>query len=141
MHWVLWNIYCNPNIDMLWKMGVKVSFTICWYKQFIDWQGSKCAKYIFPKPWIFLKLTQFKTLFHKLSYHLRQLYSSVPPPFRNCCTILALPISSEIIDGFWHSRCLNDSIILFYMIGSFASGANVSLGPKMELKKWFHYCW
>ena len=21
-------------------------------------------------------------------------------PFRNCCTILALPISSEIIDGF-----------------------------------------
>ena len=54
LHWVLWNIYCNSNIDMLWKIGVKVSFTLCWYKQFIEWQGSKCAKYIFPKPCIFL---------------------------------------------------------------------------------------
>ena len=26
--------------------------------------------------------------------------SSIPPLFRNCCTILALPISSEMVDGF-----------------------------------------
>ena len=26
----------------------------------------------------------------------------------------------KIIDGFWHSRCLNDQIHLFYMIESFA---------------------
>ena len=68
-----------------------------------------------------------------LSYHLRQLYS-VPFLLRNCCTILALPISSEIIDGFWHSRCLNDCIDLFYMIGSFASGANASLVAKIGTK-------
>ena len=48
----------------------------------------------------------------------------------NCCTILALLISSEIIDGFWHKRCLNDCINLFYIIGSFASGTNVSLVAK-----------
>ena len=76
------------------------------------------------------------------SYHLRQLYSSVPLfcsiPFLllwNCCTILALPISSEIIDRFWHSRCLNDHINLFYIIGSFASGTNVSLVAKNGTKK------
>ena len=40
-----------------------------------------------------------------------------------------------MIDGFWHSRCLNDRIGLFYMIGSFASGANVSLVAKNGTKK------
>ena len=80
-------------------------------------------------------------LFSKLytSYHLRQLYSSVPlllcSSSRNCCTILDLPISSEIIDRFWHSRCLKDRINLFYMIGSFASCANVSLRSKKGTKK------
>ena len=37
---------------------------------------------------------------------------SIPPPFllRNCCMLLALPMSHEIMDGFWCSRCLNDWI-------------------------------
>ena len=56
-------------------------------------------------------------------------------PFRNCCTPLALHISPEIMDGFWCSRCLNDRVDLLYMIGSFASGANVSLVAKNGTKK------
>ena len=55
--------------------------------------------------------------------------------FRNCCTILALPMYSEIIDGFWHSRCLNECIDLFYMIGLFASGAHASLVAKYGTKE------
>ena len=39
------------------------------------------------------------------------------------------------MDGFWCSRCLNDRIDLLYMIGSFASGANVSLVAKNGTKK------
>ena len=80
------------------------------------------------------------------SYHLRQLYSV---PFLrpssvlfllNCCTILALPISSEIIDRFWHSKCLNDRIDLLYMIGSFVSGVNVSIVAKTGTKDIFTSC-
>ena len=50
------------------------------------------------------------------------------PPF-------GMPIESEIMDGFWNSRCLNNRINLFYIIGSFASGANVSLVAKNGTKK------
>ena len=39
------------------------------------------------------------------------------------------------MDRFWCSRCLNDCIDLLYMIGSFASGANVSLVAKNGTKK------
>ena len=49
------------------------------------------------------------------------------PLFRKCCTLLAQPISPEIMDGFWCSRCLNNRIDLPNMIGSFASGATSSL--------------
>ena len=68
---------------------------------------------------------------------------------RNCCTILALPISSEIMDGFWCSRCLNNHINLPKMIGSFASGATASLVAKNGTNKlyqlfedgfWFSRC-
>ena len=46
-----------------------------------------------------------------------------------------MPIDSEIMDGFLHSRCLNDCINLLYMIGSFASGTNVYLVAKNGTKK------
>ena len=49
--------------------------------------------------------------------------------------ILALPIESEIMDGFWCSRCLNDRIDLPDMIGSFASGATASMVAKSGTKK------
>ena len=49
---------------------------------------------------------------------------------------MGMPIDSEIMDGFQQSRCLNDRIDLFYMIGSFASGANVSLVAKNGTKKY-----
>ena len=80
-------------------------------------------------------LFSFISMLSLISHHLRQLYSV--PLFwllRNCCTILALPIESVIMDGFWHSRCLNDCIDFPDMIGSFASGANASLVLKLELK-------
>ena len=62
---------------------------------------------------------------------------------------LGIPIDSEIMDGFWHSRCLKDRIALLYMIGSLASGANASLVAKNGTKKlsqpfeegfWFLMC-
>ena len=48
---------------------------------------------------------------------------------------LALPISPEIMDRFLCSRCLNDHIKVLTLIGSFASGANVSLVTKNGTKK------
>ena len=66
------------------------------------------------------------------------LRSSVRPKFY---IQLALPISPEIMDGFWCSRCLNDRIDLLYMIGSFASGANVSLVAKNWTKKIIPLLW
>ena len=48
---------------------------------------------------------------------------------------LGMPIESEIMDQFWCLRCLNDRINLLYMIGSFTSGANVSLVAKNGTKK------
>ena len=56
------------------------------------------------------------------------------------CSRLRMPIESEIMDRFRHARCLNDHIDPFYMIGSFASGANASLVGKIRTKELFHYC-
>ena len=50
---------------------------------------------------------------------------------------LALPISPEIMDRFWCSRCLNDHIDLANMIRSLASGANAPWWPKIEIRKTF----
>ena len=66
------------------------------------------------------------------------LRSSVPPfLLRNCCTILDLCLKSEIMDGFWSSRCLNDRIDLPDKIGSFSSGATTSMVVKNGTKKNF----
>ena len=43
--------------------------------------------------------------------------------------------------GFWHLRCLNDHIDLLYMIGSFASGTNVSLVAKNGTKTIIPLLW
>ena len=59
----------------------------------------------------------------------------------NCCTILALPIESEIMDGFWWFRCLNDRIDLPDMIGSFASGTTASMVAKSGTKKIIPLLW
>ena len=71
------------------------------------------------------------------SYRLRQLYSSessdpTPPP--ELLHHLAQSIESEIMDGFWSSRCLNDHMDLPDMIGSFVSGATASLVAKNRTK-------
>ena len=58
-----------------------------------------------------------------------------PPPFRNCSHPLLHSIESVIMDGFWHSRCLNDRIDLLYMIGLLASGTNTSLVAKNGTKQ------
>ena len=60
--------------------------------------------------------------------------------FWNCCIILALPVDSEIMDGFLRSRCLNNHINLPNRIRSFASGANACLVAKNGTKKKFNYC-
>ena len=39
------------------------------------------------------------------------------------------------MDGFRHSRCLNNRIDLLYMIGVFASGSNASLLAKTGTKE------
>ena len=69
-----------------------------------------------------------------------QVYSSIPPPpppflLENCCTILDLCLKSEIMDGFWSSRYLNDRIDLPNKIESFLSGKPTSMVIKMEVKK------
>ena len=45
------------------------------------------------------------------------------------------------MDGFLCSRCINDRIDLLYMIGSFASGANVFLVAKNGTKKFIPLLW
>ena len=55
--------------------------------------------------------------------------------FWNCCTILDLCLISEIIDGFWSSRCLNDRINLPDKIGSFSSSATTTMVVKNLNKK------
>ena len=64
--------------------------------------------------------------------------SSVPPPhsFSHFFSPpLGMPIDSEIMDGFWHSRCLNDRTDLLYIIGSLASGTNASMVAKNGTKQ------
>ena len=62
---------------------------------------------------------------------------SVPPPFRsvpflrNCFTLLALPISPEIMDGFGCSRCLKDRVKVPDMMRLFAGGATTPLVVKI----------
>ena len=49
------------------------------------------------------------------------------------------PIKSEIMDGFWCSRCLNDRIDLPDKIGSFLSGTYTPMVVKNGTNKLFHY--
>ena len=68
-------------------------------------------------------------------------FHSVPPPFPwNCCMLIPLPISHEIMDGFWCSRCLNDRIKVPDMMRFFVGGALTPLvveiwtkQPKVEI--------
>ena len=55
--------------------------------------------------------------------------------FRNYCTILDLCLKSEIMDGFWSSRCLNDRIDLPDKIESFLSGATTPMVLKAAIFK------
>ena len=55
--------------------------------------------------------------------------------FWNCCTLLALPISPEIMDGFWCSRCLNSHIEVPNMMRLFAGGATTPLVVKIWTKQ------
>ena len=71
-----------------------------------------------------------------LEIHCAPFLCSVPP-FWNCCTILDLCLKSEIINGFWSSRCLNDHIDVPDKIGSFSSGATTSMVVKNGTKKTF----
>ena len=48
-----------------------------------------------------------------------------------------LPIKSELIEGFWCSRCLNNNIDLSNMIGIFTSSATASLVAKIGTKIFF----
>jgi len=48
---------------------------------------------------------------------------------------LALPISPEIMDGFWCSRCLNDRIEVPDMMRLFAGGATTPLVVKIWTKQ------
>merc|ERR1712074_128372 len=53
------------------------------------------------------------------------------------CTILSLCLKSEIMDGFWSSRCLNDRIDLPDKMRSFLSGAATPMVVKSGTKKYF----
>ena len=61
----------------------------------------------------------------------------------SCCSLfrtrLCRFIKSEIMDGFWSSRCLNDRIDLPDKIGSFLSGATTSMVVKNVTIKTFHH--
>ena len=107
---------------------------------------SKIVKAFKDSRYLYLdRMPENRQIVHHISYHLRQLYSVLPfhsvPPFRNCCTLLALPISPEIMDGFWCSRCLNDRVNLLYMIGSIASGTTNTLVAKIGTKNLTTSCW
>ena len=52
-------------------------------------------------------------LYYYYSYYLTNLENQV-----------IISLESEIMDGFWHSRCLHDCTDLTDMIGTLASGAN-----------------
>ena len=66
----------------------------------------------------------------------------IPEGVRSCCSMghkfyiqLALPISPEIMDGFWCSRCLNDRIEVPEMMRLFAGGAITPLVVKIWTKE------
>jgi len=65
-----------------------------------------------------------------------------PPPPSVCVCVrhkfyiqLALPISPEIMDGFWCSRCLNDRVEVPDMMRLFAGGATTPLVVKIWTKQ------
>ena len=75
-----------------------------------------------------------------------QLSNIIPELFRlpcvkNFASNIYSPISSEMMDRFWCLRSLNNRISVFYMIGPFASGANVSLVAKNGTKKIIPILW
>ena len=53
------------------------------------------------------------------------------------CSHLGMAIEYEIMDRFWHSRCLNNSIDIPNIMGSSAGGATASLVAKNLNKKNF----
>ena len=63
-------------------------------------------------------------------------YTSVPKCWKKSTSLLQA-IESRIMDRFWCSSCLNNSINLPDMIGSLASGANTSLMAKNRTMKNF----
>ena len=77
------------------------------------------------EPARYLYFTELLYYFHML-YFFFLYYFFCCFSVRPFCSILELlhhpgsVIYFKIIDGFWHSRCLNDQIHLFYMIESFA---------------------
>ena len=48
---------------------------------------------------------------------------------------LGMPIDSEIMDGFWHSRCLNNRIKVADMMRLFPGGATTPLVVKIGTKQ------
>ena len=86
------------------------------------------------------------TLFHEYSLsHLSILFNTGRSPssvLRPCSAFrhkfyisLALPISPEIIDGFWCSRCLNNCIEVPKMMRLLAGGATTPLVVKIWTKQ------
>ena len=73
------------------------------------------------------------TLFDDIRTLILPIVRSVP--FRICCYPLLHSIESEIMDGFWHLRCLNNHMDLPYMIGTLASSANASSVAKNGTKQ------
>ena len=60
--------------------------------------------------------------------------ATAPTPAPELLQHLAQSIESEIIDGFWSSRCLNDRLEVLNKIGSFASSATSPLVVKSGTK-------
>ena len=70
------------------------------------------------------------------SMHSTQIYTILqakctPPP----APAPAAPLESEIMDGFWSSRCLNSRFDLPNKIGSFLSDATTPMVVKLGTKK------
>ena len=78
------------------------------------------------KIWIYFTVIQYNT-------------GGCPAPFHSVChkfyIQLALPISPAIMDRFWCSRCLNDSIKVPDMMRLFAGGATTPLVVKIWTKQ------
>lgn len=76
-------------------------------------------------------------MFHFPPFHSIPFPSTVLPELLKH---LAQYRESRILDKFCHLRCLNDCIDLPDMIGSYASGTNAFLGPKVEQKNTTPLC-